>query len=111
MRTTGNGCISGITGVLTGIVSETTLDWPFASTTRSWTTWGPAVEKEVLIVEPPVLNTSLPVRAQPKLAIAVLASVEVETSEIASPVCGAAGNHVKEAAGGDGFWRPSARAR
>ena len=53
--------------------------------------------------DPPPWNGPLPVSAQPIPVIGLAASVELEMSETASPVCGTAGNHLNEATGGAGW--------
>ena len=97
IRTTGNGCISGTGGTVTGIVSVATLDRPLASVTRSRTTWLPAVENDVLITWLPGARTPLPARSHAKAVIGLLGSVELDASETGSRGCGEAGNQVKDA--------------
>ncbi len=70
--------------------------------TRSWTTWAPGVEKDVASADSPWVNRPLPLRAQAKPVIGLLASVEVETSVTGSPVWGADGIHLNDATGGAG---------
>ena len=77
-----------------------TLVRPFAPVTRSCTTWSPGAAKEAVIAGAPVLKAPLPASDQANPTIGLAASVEVDTSEMDSPVCGADGNHWNEAAGG-----------
>src|SRR5436190_185734 len=102
MRTIGKGCISGATAVRTGIVCDTVLDRPAASETCRRTTWLPAVAKDVVMSGPPAWKELVPDRSQAKAVRGLVGSVEVETNETRSPVCGAAGTHVNAAVGGDG---------
>src|ERR1039458_7177503 len=87
---------------VTGIVSETVLVRPSAPVTRRCTRWFPAVANEVLTACPPAANTPLPLTSQANAVIGLVASVELDTSETGSPVCGVTGNHVKDAAGAAG---------
>ena len=76
------------------------VEWePPASVTRSSTVWAPEVEKDVESADSPGPKTPLPAVAQAKAVIGLPASVEVDTSVIASPVCGAEGIHLNDAAG------------
>ncbi len=54
----------------------------------------------------PLAKAPLPSGAQAKPVIGAPASVEVETSVTVSPVCGADGIHLNEAAGASGAQRP-----
>ena len=97
-------------GGVTMTVSATTLERPFASVTRSRTTWLPGVENEVLITGGPAWNVPLPVVSHEKDVIGLETSVELDASDTGSPVCGAVGNHANAATGGDGTFGVTAGA-
>src|ERR1019366_2710234 len=100
IRTTGKGCIRVIGCEATVIVSETSLERPLASVTRSRTTCDPAVAKDVLSTCCPATSAPPGRSDQAWVVIGLPASLEVDTSDTASPTCGEAGNHWKEATGG-----------
>src|ERR1039458_8523076 len=100
IRTIGNGCISTSGTELTGMVSVAMLVEPLAALTRSRTTWLPGVVNDVVSRDFPVWNTPVPARDQANPVIGLAMSVELDTRETFSPVLGAAGNHVNDAAGG-----------
>jgi hypothetical protein len=56
----------------------------------------------VVSTAPPPWNGPLLVSAQAIPVIGLVPSLEVDTSETGSPVCGRGGNHLKEASGGVG---------
>ena len=89
-------------GEVTGTVSVATLERPSAALTRNRTTWAPGVAKEVLSTGLPAWNAPVAPKAQAKAVIGLAISVELDTSETLSPVFGAGGNHLKDAAGGAG---------